>query len=303
MFSASCYVIILTSDGDVIRGGTAQFKTEVLEENGVLSPSEYIFEWEDNVTPIHSGSFKAKSPAFWNITYDLTYRPSIVEVTVKVKKEWTIFQPVVGTSTTSFAITEFLEGDLVLTQGNLTRKKYISNELAVHHSISLKESNLEYLNKTKNYIRTFWFVDCVYYGIQNSYDFYFNYTKVDSVHHIEALLVASNILQSSGVYHSLPSDVETIHNNATSGTENGTIINTSSNSTNISSTNATNSYEGISDKLKEWLLNFNKTDSYDSLKSKGYCLNSSVIPLATNYTYGFFKTSVTVKGKWIIYLM
>ena len=186
-------------------------------------------------------------------------------------------------------VTKYLVGDILLSQGNFTRKKYVSNEMTVNHTILLKDSYVNYV-KAKNFIRVFWFVDCIYYGPKFNFEFDFNYTKTDKMHFVEAILIASsvsNLIKKNDEY-----SIE-YKNNKTNLIGQPNV--TSSNNMNVTKENISIIEDGIDEELKIWLNNYNL--SVSKSKPYGYCINSSIVPQIPKYTYGFFRTNLTVKGE------
>lgn len=224
------------------------------------------------------------------MTYDSTYAPDVYNVAVKVLSKKFLF----GTAVTKFRLTKFLSGDIVLSQGGVIRKKYISNDMPVNHTIVLKNSFLEFIRKTKNFIKLFWFVDCVYYGVRSDFEFDFNYTKVDSMHYVEALLVAAYNPNLTKEYI-LPSVEKSGLKNLTGLKEIPKITPILPN-LNSSKSNETD-FDGVDEELKNWIINLNATKKFNASDSKNYCINSSVVPINPDNSYGFFRTNLVVKCK------
>ncbi|KAK6643029.1 hypothetical protein RUM43_004532 [Polyplax serrata] len=291
LFPARYYVVLSDVD-NIIQGETIQFKAEVFNENGKLSSHSYTFIWSDNAS--HSATFEGRPPAYWNVTYDINTPPDVYNVSVKVERPFIFIKTTVGSASVAFNVMKYIHGDIILKQGNFTRSKYISNNMPVNHTIALNKSHLEFLNKTTNFKRIFWFVDCIYYGPQAGFEFDFNYTKIDSKHYVEALLVAANMPKEEN----LSISVTTVDSAHVPETGNQTNVTMPSVKQNVTSNNTTRT--DIDEKLMNWLVSFNKTQSSNVSGSGGYCLNSSVIPEIPNYTYGFFKTNFTVKAPVII---
>lgn len=53
----------------------------------------------------------------------------------------------------------------------------------------LKKSDKNYISKAPS-VLSYWFVDCVYYGVNTDLEFMYNFTKADEDHMIETLVVA-----------------------------------------------------------------------------------------------------------------
>lgn len=84
-----------------------------------------------------------------------------------------------------------LNGKVVVSQQNATVDgKYVSNMTAVNHTIVLKEADKAFLEKNATSVFTYWFVDCVYYGLSKEMSFAIQFAEVDTVHNVEVLVVA-----------------------------------------------------------------------------------------------------------------
>lgn len=88
------------------------------------------------------------------------------------------------------SFSETLNGGIQLVQNNVTRKEeFVSSTEPVKQIIDLKKTDADYIKSAPTVI-TYWFVDCVYYGLTNDMIFNFNYTDPDHTHMVEALVVA-----------------------------------------------------------------------------------------------------------------
>ncbi|CAH0545871.1 unnamed protein product [Brassicogethes aeneus] len=179
----------LTCNGPIVQGGTITFDAVALE-NRHPAKGPFQFFWSDNVKPPHERDIKQDDPKdHWSIKYDETYPVGDYEMKLLVK---TCVLEIIcyefGTATLEFRITETLNGGIEIRQGNETRlDKYVSSEELTKHKINLSATDQDFV-KNATRILTYWFVDCVYYGFSESFDFNFNFTKPGEEHVVEALV-------------------------------------------------------------------------------------------------------------------
>ncbi|CAG9829698.1 unnamed protein product [Diabrotica balteata] len=187
------YDIELTQDGPIIKGGTIHF-TAVISSDGQPVQDNLKFEWLDNGIPQHSREIEevTNSTDTWTVTYTAGVYPAGIytaQVVVKTCK-FVFYCPELGSARINFVITENLNGDFLLMQGNASLpNNFVSTKKEVIHTVKLKQSDADFI-KTAPTIRTYWFVDCVYYGITNEFDFAHIYPDPYQNHTVEALVMA-----------------------------------------------------------------------------------------------------------------
>lgn len=154
---------------------------------------------------------------------------------------------------------------------------------------------MEYLNRTKDVIKSYWFVDCVYYGVQNGLNFEFNYTQADLPHYVEVIVVGSTapVIPTTTTTTTTTPAPTTLKPNVTTST----IVSTTTPAVNSTDTNEISQYADLDQSFKDWLLNFNKSRKSSNSTNLKFCINPSSIPFNHNNTYGVFQTSFGVKGK------
>lgn len=214
---------------------------------------------------------------------------------------------------------------MTIKQNNITRRNFVANHPEVEHIIDLKDTDRDFINQNNTQIQVFWFVDCIYYGYTSDLSFKFNYTKIDSEHVVETLIVASQNLEpltttpqpppsttlaplttttttSPSITTTVPSSNSTKPSTViplTSTISTTTITPTTekiikANITNLKSQLNTTNILSLTKILQE--LPFNTSFHQDSVMPN-VCLNSSLIEIAPNKTYGYFYKKFTVKGK------
>lgn len=206
---------------------------------------------------------------------------------------------------------------MIIKQNNETRRNFVANHPEVEHIIDLKDTDLDFITQNHTQIQVFWFVDCIYYGYTSDLSFKFNYSKIDSEHVVETLIVASQNVEP--LITTPPPPSTTLAPSTTTTTPSITTV-PSSNSTKTSTitplttTTISPTTEQITKanitNLKSQLntsnilsltkilqgLPFNTSIHQDSIMP-GVCLNSTHIEIAPNKTYGYFYKKFTVKGK------
>ncbi|XP_028131618.1 uncharacterized protein LOC114327269 [Diabrotica virgifera virgifera] len=187
------YDIMLTHDGPIIKGGTIHF-TAVVTSNDQPVLETLKFVWMDNGIPQHTRENDEvnNSTDTWTITYTAgVYPAGIYTAQVVIYKcSFVVYCPEKGSARINFVITENLNGDFLLLQGNQSlTNNFVSTKKEVIHAVKLKQSDADFI-KTAPTIRTYWFVDCVYYGITNEFKFAHTYPDPYQNHTVEALVEA-----------------------------------------------------------------------------------------------------------------
>lgn len=191
---ASDYFVIITNDSPTVRGGTVHFVAKLYDDEGNPAVGSFRYDWEDNSIQRHTGNHESKSAIdTWNVTYPANdyFPPGPYEVQVTVYKYFLLIWYPVTSQRMIFELTEHLNGRMELVQKNKVMDgRYISSADTVTHKVLLNASDAEYINTTATSVLTYWFVDCVYYGVTDDYTFSLNYPDVDKKHRVEALVIA-----------------------------------------------------------------------------------------------------------------
>lgn len=226
----------------------------------------------------------------WSVTYDLPDFPPgeyVMEVTVYAKTLWLLPQ-IVASDRMLFNITETLNGNIT----NIQNNKTIQNSLAstsepIEHFVMLKDTDLALLNASATQVVTYWFVDCIYYGPSYNYTLLMNYTEPDKQHRVEALVIAG---------------YEPVTTPAPSTT---TAPNITTTTTTVKPTTSTTM--APKNKTKREIEKPKRGSSMIKVKVNGtlvpfegdfpyVCVNNTIPPDPTK-TYGYFASTISVKGK------
>ncbi|CAG4983039.1 unnamed protein product [Colias eurytheme] len=132
--------LLVSNDGPAVRGSNITF----------------------TATPQHRAQFVAKSNVSkWTVEYprDL-YEAGEHTVTVNLMKTFFGMWILTATATTTFQITDSLNGNLYLQQNNLIRdNKFVASNNTVHHFVQLPDNEMQFLKKNASTIITYWFID------------------------------------------------------------------------------------------------------------------------------------------------
>lgn len=240
----------------------------------------------------------------WNVTYNLPdYPPGeyVMEVTVYAKALW-ILPQAIASDRLLFNITDTLNGNVT----NIQNNKTIENSLAstyhpVEHLVVLKDSDIAFLNASATQVVTYWFVDCVYYGPSSNYSLFMNYTEPEKQHQIEALVIAG----FEPITTPAPSTTASPNTTTTSTTAKPTTIAPNKNVTtttlapkNVTKREIKDPSKGSSSikvKVNGTLVPFDGDFPY-------VCVNNTIPPDPTK-TYGYFSSTLSVKGSNISFAL
>lgn len=222
----------------------------------------------------------------WNVTYNLPDFPPgeyVMEVTVYAKALWVLPQ-IIASDRLLFNITETLNGNIT----NIQNNKTIENSLAstantIKHIVKLKDTDLALLNATATQVVTYWFVDCIYYGPSYNYTLSMNYTEPDKEHHVEALVI--------GGYEPITTPAPPSTTTAPNVTTTTTAASIAAIAKNVTKRDIKNPKRGSSQikvKVNGTLVPFDGDFPY-------VCVNNTIPPDPTK-TYGYFASTITVKG-------
>lgn len=201
-----------------------------------------------------------------------------------------------------------LGGSLNLIQNNTVRSQYVSNTTTVLHKVQLSSSDMEYLNTTATQILSYWFVDCVYYGITQNMEFLMNYANVDDSHVVEAFIIPN--------FDPFPTEAPTTTTPTTTTTTTTTttskppaISTTTLNPRGIklkrSATELITNFDPVSmkDIIYKNLSTFtNRTVKYNN-SFPFICNNHTIVPILSDIPYGYFNRKFTVRGWYRLLLI
>lgn len=188
------YIINLSNNGPVVLGATITFNSELLNDDGSSPSGTFRFFWQDNAIPQNSGQTEGEATtSLWNVTYSPSlYGPGLYEVQVSVSRiifiNWNI-----GSARQYFNISGLLNGEIHLEQNtSMHNRNYISSAKEVNHEIVLRPADSEFITKYATSVKSYWFINNVYYGEKTNLSFKFNYTDaVDQDRTIESLVIVS----------------------------------------------------------------------------------------------------------------
>ncbi|CAH0384173.1 unnamed protein product [Bemisia tabaci] len=189
---ASEYQVIFSSNAPAIVGSTVTFTADLFKNNERPS-GKFYYHFFDNFHPPNSFRNETTSTTVhWNITYSGRERVGNYTATVIVESS-IIFGAIkrkICTNETTFEITRQLNGNIDLAQNGTHRQKFVSTAVAVDHHVELTAPDHNFI-KNATSLLTFWFIDCIYYGMTSNLEpFSFNYTKPDTKHHLETITIA-----------------------------------------------------------------------------------------------------------------
>ncbi|XP_075231572.1 uncharacterized protein LOC142330268 [Lycorma delicatula] len=331
-----CLFVELSNDAPVVLGATVNFRAQLLDSYGQnVSPDSYFtFHWIDNAMPPHKGQTAGYiASSNWNASYS---KPGIYEVEVTVYLSNLYRKKLIASARQFFNISLMLNGGMIIEQNNSTvelSRPFVSSASVVEHNIILSEPDARYLNTSATSVLTYWFVDCVYYGVTSNMSFSMNYTgQVGQEKAIEAFVIASyveptlppttttpipttipvptsststpitvttqispNSTTSVPATQSTPVKATTVATNQTS-TIPATILKTDDNKSNSTNSSTTDDHQQfIPNLLKNVTLVPGKNYSNDRNFPYICSVNSSIIPPGGDETYGYFKRKIQIR--------
>ncbi|KAG8223482.1 hypothetical protein J437_LFUL001976 [Ladona fulva] len=233
--------------------------------------------------------------SYWDVSYPSSkgYVPGPYEVEVTVYTSW--FTSVSAKS--QFKLTETLNGGLnVIQSGKTVAGPFISNAEGVKHEVVLSSPDFEYISRAPQ-VYSFWYVDCVYYGFSEGYDFTFNYPLEEKTHNVEVLMMVS--------FEPLPTpepSTTTTVAPTTTGAPNSTTTTTPTTTTAASTTTTSTSTTSPTTTMMKNMnakgaLMTKQLLTTNLIADVPYiCMNSSIIPPDPKKTYGYFSRQLEVKG-------
>ncbi|KAG8223481.1 hypothetical protein J437_LFUL001975 [Ladona fulva] len=276
------YYVNISHNGPVVLGATISFKAELFSSSGDSISEKLTFNWRDNAIPSHTGQTEGyEAVSYWNVSYPASdgYVPGRYEVEVSVEK-WVFVYWVITSKRVEFEVTATLNGGLnVMQSGKTVAGPFISNAEGVKHEVVLSSPDFEYISRAPQ-VYSFWYVDCVYYGFSEGYDFTFNYPLEEKTHNVEAFMMVS--------FEPLPTpepSTTTTVPPTTTGAPNSTTSTTPTTSTSTTSAPTTT---GKSVNDNEDLMAKKIQSTYLLADVPYICMNSSIIPPDPKKTYGYF---------------
>ncbi|XP_051171203.1 uncharacterized protein LOC127288042 isoform X2 [Leptopilina boulardi] len=296
-------IVKLSGNGPVVLGGSITFKADLYNKDGSRPHSTYRYQWSDNGL-FNKHQFLTEptknTTAYYTVSYPQSegYVIGIYEMEVQVSKEiipYVWYQPITSRRI-EFEVSQLLNGNMTIVQSNKTLEDiYVSSETEANVKIDVRDGDLEFLKKKATSISTFWFVDCKYYGQTDDFNFKTNFTKVNTTHNIEVLIVASFEPPTTPVPPTttmIPTPSHTtVPNNSTTPASNSSTTTPRPTSTTTIATKATT----ISPNTSTIAPNATQYP-FANISFPFVCLNSSIIPPDPKKTYGYFNKEVTVKA-------
>jgi hypothetical protein len=118
------------------------------------------------------------------------YHIGTYNIQVVIEKYYGLFYLEVQSGRTEIEVTDVLSGNMTISQNGTVRDEFVSVRQPVNQTIVLKDNDLALL-KQATYVRTYWFLDCVYKGMTDNYSLAFDFNELDRTYNMEALVVAS----------------------------------------------------------------------------------------------------------------
>ncbi|RVE51286.1 hypothetical protein evm_004090 [Chilo suppressalis] len=274
----------VTNNGPSVIGSKITFTAVVTDySNEFLKYSFY-----DNAQPQHDQSFINSTGIMnWTVEYPKRfYEAGEYTTTVFLMKNFIGIWINVATSSTTFNLTESLNGNLRMSQSNKLRpNRYVSVNQPVIHYVQLPDNEMEFLKRNASKVVTYWFKDCTL--IDQTTDLSLNYTYTDLMgdHYIEALVVADNLPLPP--LTTTTTSTRTTTRTTTTTTTTTPKPHTSSlppaNVTVLSNNTHKLVRRSVSSKSKKVgsPLNF-------------VCYNTSIVPIGDTYTYGHYQETISV---------
>lgn len=159
----------------------------------------------------------------------------------------------------------------------MIESEYVSSKAVTNMTIMLHEPDRQFVFKNNSHVvNIHWFIDCRYHGQTENFNYVMNFTKPNTTHVVETLVVVSEV----------PAPVPTTES-PTNVTENVT--------------NMTKKENVVPDQVAKAInytdLNFlplaNITNGNQS------CIDPSSIMSDPNKTYGYFKRQIQVRGLYL----
>lgn len=291
----------IKNSGPTVAGGKIHFVAELFDGDK-KADGKFLFEWQDNSLLRHHREKQTTGYRdSWTVSYPRADCPPGVYVMQVIVKNYWFFVPVEITSLRiNFELTSTLGGSLNLIQNNTVRSQYVSNTTTVLHKVQLSSSDMEYLNTTATQILSYWFVDCVYYGITQNMEFLMNYANVDDSHVVEAFIIPN--------FDPFPTEAPTTTTPTTTTTTTTTttskppaISTTTLNPRGIklkrSATELITNFDPVSmkDIIYKNLSTFtNRTVKYNN-SFPFICNNHTIVPILSDIPYGYFNRKFTVR--------
>ncbi|XP_043479372.1 uncharacterized protein LOC122509402 isoform X2 [Leptopilina heterotoma] len=296
-------IVQLSGNGPVVLGGSITFRADIYNKDGSKPHSKYRYQWSDNAL-YNRHQYTTEPTKNTTIYYTVSYPESegyvigIYEMEVLVSKEiipYVWYQPITSRRI-EFEVSQLLNGNLSIVQSNKTTEGiYVSSEAEANVKIDIRDGDLEFLKKKATSISTFWFVDCKYFGQTVDFSFKTNFTKVNTTHNIEALIVASfeppttpaPITTTSTTTVPTPSNT-TVPSNSTKPISDLTTPKPVTTTTMMTTTTISPNTSTIAPNATQY--------QFANISFPFVCLNSSIIPPDPKKTYGYFNKEITVKA-------
>lgn len=201
----------------------------------------------------------------------------------------------------------------------------MSSKDTVTHTVELKKTDANYI-RTAPTVLSYWFVDCVYYGVNQDLSFNFNYNESDKTHTVETLILAdfTPLPPTTTVPPSTTTKATTTTSKPTT-TSTTTTTTTTTTKTSTTKTPAVTTLTSLKPSVttsKSLMSNKNlvkrEVDTGANVKNKSstimmkvngtlvpydgplkfpYVCNNTQVTIDPSMTYGYFSEVIDVKGK------
>ncbi|XP_012251514.2 uncharacterized protein LOC105683477 [Athalia rosae] len=290
-YASNKHVVVLSSDGPVVLGGTITMRADLYMRDGSRPSGVFIYSWQDSSPRQHKYKTEAttNTTSFWEISYPAhEYNAGTYRIDVTVKERFLLISLLdFGNNSTEIEVTDFLNGNMTLHQPNRTVvNDCVSSKSDTKIQIDLRKGDYDYIAHKATSISTFWFVDCKFFGQSPNFTFTYNFTEPDKTHVVEALIVAS---------YEPPVTTTTLAPTTVAPPTTTLNPNTSTIMPNISTTKPPITVITPATVVTE--SNTNPTVAPLANHSFPFvCLNSSIISPDPNKTYGYFTKEIKVKA-------
>ncbi|XP_015187293.1 PREDICTED: uncharacterized protein LOC107072128 isoform X2 [Polistes dominula] len=308
----SSLYVVLSHNGPVVLDGTITIKADLYKSDGSRPSGSFRYVWTDDALIPHRSlvANTVNTTTYWNLSYPRDkYSVGTYKVEVIVYVSSFFFWHNETSSRISFEVTSLLNGNLTVSQANKTTSEdFVSSSLETQFSINIREGDYNFIKENATSVSTYWFIDCKSYGQTNDLNFVYNFTNVDVSHGIAALVIASfepikttttTVTTTTVPSLNLTSNTSLINANASTALSTTTISPTT-----ISHINATQATLMTNAPTINSIM-----PNHSNISFPYICLNTSIIPMDPNKTYGYFMkkilvrapiTNITIKGTdWI----
>ncbi|XP_076271750.1 uncharacterized protein LOC143203465 [Rhynchophorus ferrugineus] len=186
------YHLNMSCDSPTVLGATINCTTSVIDDSDNLASGNFRYTWITDFLHVGKRVIETGPTDTWNITYDMSLNNAgtfVVRVEVCELIMLGIICSSVGSMGNILIVTDTLNGKIVTTQSKTERDTFVSVAEPLQNIISLKSADRDLISGAPT-VLSYWFVDCIYYGITTDFRYDHNFTKPNEIHYIEALVMA-----------------------------------------------------------------------------------------------------------------